>query len=69
MTHTWRYRALLPERHGQACEVTASARKGDGIICPQIINPPTPKSMGTIRVRFADGFEVVTSRYAVRKGT
>lgn len=67
MTHTWHYRALLPERHGQACEVTAAARKGGRIICPLIINPPAPKNMATIRVRFADGVETITSRYAVRR--
>jgi len=32
-----------------------------------IVNPPRPKNMGSIRVRFADGFETVTSRFTVRR--
>lgn len=49
MTHVWWWRARLPERKGQPCEVLARGR------------------MNSCLVRFADGFMVVTSRYAVRK--
>ena len=49
MTHVWRWRSKLPERHGQACEVLARGK------------------LNSVLVRFADGFLVVTSRYAVRR--
>ena len=47
--YLWHWRARLPERKGQPCEVLARG------------------SMNSILVRFADGFRVVTSRYAVRR--
>lgn len=48
---TWFWRARLPERKGQPCNVIARG------------------AMNSIKVRFADGYEVITSRYAVRKRT
>ena len=49
MTHLWRWRCRLPERHGQPCCVLARG------------------ALNSILVEFADGWRVVTSRYAVRR--
>ena len=67
-THIWRWQTLLGHRFGQPCRVTAASRKpAAAVAAPMILNPPAAKNMGTIRVRFADGFEAVTSRFAVRR--
>ncbi len=47
--YVWRWRRRLPERHGEACRVTARG------------------SLNSVRVLFADGFWVITSRWAVRR--
>ena len=48
--YTWRWKAILPERHGQLCRLLVSGR------------------MNSVLVEFvADGWRVVTSRYAIRK--
>jgi hypothetical protein len=52
MTHYWRVRKWLPERYGQACAVVVAGRG------------PGPRN---VRVRFADGFETITSRWNVRR--
>lgn len=49
MTHFWRWRKYLGERHGEPCRVLAVGR------------------MNSALIEFADGFRVVSSRYAVRK--
>jgi hypothetical protein len=49
LTHTWRWRCRLPDRHGQPCRVLARGK------------------LNSILVEFADGFRVVTSRYAVQR--
>lgn len=49
MTHTWRLRCRLGDRHGQDCTVLAVGR------------------MNSALVEFADGYRVITSRYAVRR--
>lgn len=67
MTHIWRLRAILGHRFGQPCRITAVSRRGESVPCPMISNQRRPKNMGSIRVQFADGFEAVTTRYAVRK--
>ncbi len=52
LTHFWRVRTTLPDRTGQRCRVVA---RGAG---------PGPRN---ILVEFADGYRVVTHRYAVRR--
>ena len=52
MTHTWRIRRYLGERHGQRCRIWAVA------------TGPGPKSIG---VEFEDGVRVITSRFSVRR--
>lgn len=49
MTHTWRLKRYLPDRHGQACRVIATGK------------------MNSALIEFADGYKVITSRYAVRR--
>ena len=50
MTHVWRWKKYLPERHGQPCRVVVTG------------------ALNSALVEFWDGFQVVTSRYAVRRG-
>lgn len=52
MTHYWRLRRYLPERHGQPCRVLCAGRG------------PGPRN---ILVEFVDGFRCVSIRYSVRK--
>jgi hypothetical protein len=49
MTHIWRWKKYLPERHSQPCLVVFTG------------------ALNSALVEFWDGFQVVTSRYAVRK--
>lgn len=49
MTHIWRWKKYLPERHGQPCRVVVTG------------------ALNSALVEFWDGFQVVTSRYAVRR--
>lgn len=52
MTHVWYLRAYLPERKGEPCRVLA---RGNG------------RGPRNILVEFADGFRVVSTRFAVRR--
>lgn len=52
VTHFWRVKTTLPERKGEPCRVLV---RGSGL---------GPRN---ILVVFADGYRVVTHRYAVRQ--
>lgn len=52
MTHLWRLKRWLPERHGQECRVLVRGRG------------PGPRN---ILVEFEDGAQTVTTRFAVRR--
>lgn len=51
MTHVWRWRKWLPERHGEPCRVLARGRG----------------KIKNVLIEFEDGHHVITSRWAIRK--
>ena len=62
MPSYWRLKKFLPERNGQPCEIVVRGLVGR--------RPGERKPMlGNIAVRFADGWTVSTSRWAVTERT
>ena len=68
LTHYWRVRTTLAERHGQPCRIIArAAGPAPTITHPAIVNASTRRAPANILIEFADGVRHVVSRYAVRR--